>query len=112
MSNGPKLLWVSRAARRAVPKFDDPLEKDRDPLSIGSCSFDLLYPPAWSPKRAEKETGDPMQYLLLIYENEQISAKMSKAEGDKFMQEYFTFTNDIKDKSAPSPPASRRRVMA
>ncbi len=39
-----------------------------------------------------------MQYLLLIYENEQIGAKMSKAEGEKFMQEYFAFTNDIKDK--------------
>jgi hypothetical protein len=39
-----------------------------------------------------------MQYMLLIYENEQIGAKMSKAEGDKFMQEYFAFTNDIKDK--------------
>jgi len=39
-----------------------------------------------------------MQYLLLIYENEQISAKMSKAEGDKFMQEYFAFTNHIKEK--------------
>ena len=39
-----------------------------------------------------------MQYLLLIYENEQISAKMSKAEGDKFMQEYFAFTNDIQEK--------------
>ena len=39
-----------------------------------------------------------MQYLLLIYENEQIGAKMSKAEGDKFMQEYFAFTNHIKEK--------------
>jgi hypothetical protein len=39
-----------------------------------------------------------MQYLLLIYENEQIGAKMSKAEGEKFMQEYFAFTKDIKDK--------------
>ena len=38
-----------------------------------------------------------MQYLLLIYENEQISAKMSKAEGEKFMQEYFAFTKAIKD---------------
>jgi hypothetical protein len=38
-----------------------------------------------------------MQYLLLIYENEQIGAKMSKAEGEKFMQEYFAFTNDIKE---------------
>jgi hypothetical protein len=36
-----------------------------------------------------------MQYLLLIYENEQIGAKMSKPEGDKFMQEYFAFTQDI-----------------
>ena len=38
-----------------------------------------------------------MQYLLLIYENEQIGAKMSKAEGDKFMQEYFKFTSDIQN---------------
>jgi len=38
-----------------------------------------------------------MQYLLLIYENEQIGAKMSKAEGEKFMQEYFTFTKNIQD---------------
>lgn len=36
-----------------------------------------------------------MQYLLLIYENEQIGAKMSKEEGEKFMQEYFKFTDDI-----------------
>ena len=39
-----------------------------------------------------------MQYLLLIYENEQISAKMSKSEGEKFMQDYFAFTKDIKDR--------------
>jgi hypothetical protein len=38
-----------------------------------------------------------MQYLLLIYENEQNAANMSKADGDKFMQEYFTFTQSIKD---------------
>jgi len=38
-----------------------------------------------------------MQYLLLIYENEQIGAKMSKSEGEKFMQEYFAFTKGIKD---------------
>jgi hypothetical protein len=38
-----------------------------------------------------------MQYLLLIYENEQIGAKMSKADGEKFMGEYFAFTNSIKD---------------
>ena len=45
----------------------------------------------------EKKEEITMQYLLLIYENEQIGAKMSKAEGDKFMQEYFAFTNAIKD---------------
>jgi len=39
-----------------------------------------------------------MQYLLLIYENEQIGAKMSKADGEKFMKEYFDFTDDIKNK--------------
>ena len=39
-----------------------------------------------------------MQYLLLIYENEQIGAKMSKAEGEKFMKEYFDFTNEIQAK--------------
>jgi len=39
-----------------------------------------------------------MQYLLLIYENEQNNAKMSKADGDKVMQEYFAFTKDIQDK--------------
>jgi hypothetical protein len=39
-----------------------------------------------------------MQYLLLIYENEQVGAKMSKSEGEKFMGEYFAFTNDIKAK--------------
>lgn len=37
-----------------------------------------------------------MQYLLLIYENEQIAAKMSEPECKKFLQEYFDFTNDIK----------------
>ena len=36
-----------------------------------------------------------MQYLLLIHENEQIGAKMSKAECDEFMQAYFAFTKDI-----------------
>jgi hypothetical protein len=50
------------------------------------------------PERAEETIGDPMQYLLLIYENEQIGAKMSKADGDKFMKEYFEFTADIKNK--------------
>jgi hypothetical protein len=39
-----------------------------------------------------------MQYLLLIYENEQAGAKMTKSDGDKMMKEYFDFTNDIKAK--------------
>jgi hypothetical protein len=38
-----------------------------------------------------------MQYLLLIYENEEISAKMSKAESEKFMGDYFALTKDIKE---------------
>jgi hypothetical protein len=37
-----------------------------------------------------------MQYLLLIYENEQIGAKMSKSESEAFMAAYFKFTEDIK----------------
>jgi hypothetical protein len=36
-----------------------------------------------------------MQYLLLIYENEQIYEKMSQSEKDSFMQEYFKFTEDL-----------------
>ncbi len=37
-----------------------------------------------------------MQYLLLIYENEQIYEKMTQAEKDAFMQEYFKFTEDLR----------------
>ncbi len=39
-----------------------------------------------------------MKYLLLIYENEQIGAKMSKEEQGKFMQAYMDFTADITKK--------------
>jgi hypothetical protein len=46
----------------------------------------------------ERKEEITMQYLLLIYENEQNNAKMSKADGDKIMQEYFAFTQDIQDK--------------
>jgi hypothetical protein len=46
----------------------------------------------------ERKKEITMQYLLLIYENEQNNAKMSKADGDKVMQEYFAFTKDIQDK--------------
>jgi hypothetical protein len=37
-----------------------------------------------------------MKYLCLIYENEAAWATMSKEEGDKVMNEYFTFTADTK----------------
>jgi hypothetical protein len=37
-----------------------------------------------------------MKYLCLIYENEANWATMTKEEGDKVMQEYFTFTGDTK----------------
>jgi hypothetical protein len=35
-----------------------------------------------------------MQYLLLIYENEQIAAKMSPAERGKFHDDYMKFTQE------------------
>ena len=37
-----------------------------------------------------------MKYLCLIYDEEQKMAKMSKEEGDKFMGEYFAFTDGTK----------------
>ena len=37
-----------------------------------------------------------MKYLCLIYDDEKKVAEMPKAEGDAFMGEYFTFTEDIK----------------
>ena len=37
-----------------------------------------------------------MKYLCLIYDNEQRWATMSQEEGNRIMQEYFTFTDDIK----------------
>jgi hypothetical protein len=37
-----------------------------------------------------------MKYLCLIYDDEQKMAKMSKEEGDKFMGEYFAFTESSK----------------
>ena len=38
-----------------------------------------------------------MRYMCLIYDNEQTWAKMSKAEADAVMGEYFAFTKDIRD---------------
>ena len=37
-----------------------------------------------------------MKYLCLIYDEEKKLEKMSKEEGDKFMGDYFAFTDDIK----------------
>ena len=37
-----------------------------------------------------------MQYLLLIYDNEQIWRDMPKAESDKMFAEYMQFTADLK----------------
>ena len=37
-----------------------------------------------------------MKYLCLIYDEEKKMATMSKADGDKFMGEYFAFTEGVK----------------
>jgi hypothetical protein len=37
-----------------------------------------------------------MKYLCLIYDDEKKMEKMSKEEGDKFMGEYFAFTDGVK----------------
>ena len=37
-----------------------------------------------------------MKYLCLIYDEEKKLEKMSKEEGDKFMGDYFAFTDGIK----------------
>ena len=38
-----------------------------------------------------------MKYLCLIYDEEAQMNGMSKEEGDAFMGEYFTFTNDVRE---------------
>jgi len=37
-----------------------------------------------------------MKYMLLIYDAEQALAKMSPQEGQRFHEEYMTFTDDIR----------------
>ena len=37
-----------------------------------------------------------MRYLCLIYDEEKKIAAMSQADQEKFMGEYFTFTDDVK----------------
>jgi hypothetical protein len=39
---------------------------------------------------------DPMKYLCLIYDDEQKLGAMPQAESDKFMAEYFAFSDDIR----------------
>src|SRR6476620_9433939 len=37
-----------------------------------------------------------MKYLCMIYDDEKKMAQMSKDQGDKFMGEYFAFSDDIR----------------
>jgi hypothetical protein len=62
-----------------------------------------------TPERANKEK--PMEYMLLIYNNEAESKKISAAEQSEVFQGYMTFTQDLtkagKNKGgAPLEPAS------
>jgi len=41
-----------------------------------------------------------MRYLCLIYDDEKKVGGMSKSETDKFMGEYFQFTDDIRKSGA------------
>jgi len=42
------------------------------------------------------ESEEAMKYLCLIYDDEKKMGAMSQAESDKFMGEYFAFTEDIR----------------
>lgn len=39
-----------------------------------------------------------MEYLLLIYANEDTDPRPGTPEGDKFMSDYFAFTEEVKQK--------------
>ena len=41
-----------------------------------------------------------MQYMLLIYDDEKLWAGLSEAERGSVMQEYFTFTQGLRDSGA------------
>jgi len=41
-----------------------------------------------------------MQYMLLIYDEERVLGSMSDAERDSFMQEYFVYTQSLRDSGA------------
>jgi hypothetical protein len=67
----------------------------RGPLSI--CATPIrLFPEA--PAESIPFPEHPMKYLCLIYDSEQVLAKMSKETSDAFMQEYHAFTEDTKAK--------------
>lgn len=39
-----------------------------------------------------------MKYLLMIYSDQNVNAKKTPAELDKMMQEYWAFTQEVKDR--------------
>ena len=41
-----------------------------------------------------------MQYMLLIYDEEQVWASMSEEERNRLYGEYFAFTNELREKGA------------
>jgi hypothetical protein len=41
-----------------------------------------------------------MQYVLLIYDDERIWAGMDESQQGSMMKEYFTFTNELRDRGA------------
>ncbi len=59
-----------------------------------------------------------MQYALLIYDDESVFGSMTEAERGEIMQEYFGYTQALKDKGAyldgnplqPTPAATSVRV--
>jgi hypothetical protein len=50
----------------------------------------------WHPRHVHFEPEEVMRYLCLIYDDEKKVGTMSQSESDKFMGEYFAFTEDIR----------------
>ena len=50
-----------------------------------------------------------MRYLCLIYDDEKKVGTMSQSESDKFMGEYFAFTEDIRKSGHMVAPCWRCR---
>jgi hypothetical protein len=71
------------------------VQKNRSALSIWRGWLDSSSRPTTRrPGGAHQEIT--VQYLLLIYDDEKKLNAMSKAESDKFMGEYFSFTESIR----------------